>query len=66
MTVTNYSKDFALWILAGDMYINTSYFGKNVFLNEVPMADYLDQMMQEEDSPIQDYMFYTSRLEMYL
>lgn len=64
-TLTGYSLDIARWVIAGDLYVNTWLFGEN-FLNEVPMADYLDQVMQEENSPVLGYTFNTPPLNWYL
>ena len=41
-------------------------FSENSFLNEVPMADYLDQVMLEDNSPVSGYIFTTPSMNWYL
>lgn len=44
VTVTKYFKDVYLWFTASDIIFSVNYVsgGATQFLNEVPMADYLD------------------------
>ena len=58
--------DVARWIIASDLYINVGMFSENSFLNEVPMADYLDQVMLEDNSPVSGYIFTTPSMNWYL
>lgn len=55
-----------MWIIASDLYINTDWLSDNQFLNEIPIANYLDEVMQEEDSPVTGYFFTTSIIDLFL
>ena len=55
-----------MWMIASDLYMNTEWFSDNQFLNEIPIANYLDEVMQEEDSPVTGYFFTTSKIDLFL
>ena len=61
-----YTRDLVRWGIAADMIFSSILFGNNQFLNEVPMAEYLDQIIKSENSPVSGYMFVTMKLDTFL
>ena len=41
-TVMEYTRDIVRMFIAGDLYVSTKLYGNTQFLNEVPMAEFLD------------------------
>ena len=62
-----YFRDVFLWLIASDLLISAKYFGGgNQYLNEIPMANYLDNLMAADDPIVSGYMFYTMKLDLLL
>ena len=55
LTVFAYFKNVWHWYMAGDILI--TYFNGGGYINEVPMAKYLDTWMVGEDPAVVSYMF---------
>ena len=57
-------KDIYLNFLGSDLRISADILNSSIScLNEVPMADYLDQLMVEDDPLVLGYSFYTHYID---